>query len=491
MNQERLTNVSTFWTKFDLATWTEIITKTSEVVTINQDRSLSSRKDLALSTKTFRQRPVEDQLTELGKFVKKYQVEVDQNTIELEECARKCRNEKEGCEYVSYQYSAKRCWLSSATDRSCSNTASISYSNKYHLYYIHSDTISHTIEQWRRRCPTSERVNLGEYRSAKGCAIACESRRGCSRFTFGSSSNSISQCFSESCDVSSLVNDNTFNLYSLTEVVVVDAGATTSDEGIRNTGGWRTMDIETHPSGRIKVFLSGKIVTEAMTHSMLLKGKKNPSSLIGSGHRLRIGSVTSTYTMAEVDTSKAFAPETSEESGGATDSNHLRCSDRSIMWGGEGGESGRGSGRDGSSRHLMYVRSTNVLKSSGSGAPRSCSDALMQENSPKDGTRVLDLLGDGRTIPVYCDMTSNGGGWTQVYSSSDIVRQSTSMTSESTTHASAGIKTAEGNVGGKIMEVERMKVLNYDEVLLVARSPSVNQWIPLLTGVTLDSGNNH
>ena len=214
----------------------------------------------------------------------------DQNTIELEECARKCRNEKEGCEYVSYQYSAKRCWLSSATDRSCSNTASISYSNKYHLYYIHSDTISHTIEQWRRRCPTSERVNLGEYRSAKGCAIACESRRGCSRFTFGSSSNSISQCFSESCDVSSLVNDNTFNLYSLTEVVVVDAGATTSDEGIRNTGGWRTMDIETHPSGRIKVFLSGKIVTEAMTHSMLLKGKKNPSSLIGSGHRLRIGS---------------------------------------------------------------------------------------------------------------------------------------------------------------------------------------------------------
>ena len=77
MNQERLTNVSTFWTKFDLATWTEILTKTSEVVTINQDRSLSSRKDLALSTKTFRQRPVEDQLTELGKFVKKYQVEVD------------------------------------------------------------------------------------------------------------------------------------------------------------------------------------------------------------------------------------------------------------------------------------------------------------------------------------------------------------------------------------------------------------------------------
>jgi hypothetical protein len=49
-------------------------------VQINQNRSLTSRKSLAVATKTFRSRPVEERLQDLGKFVKKYQIEVDDLT---------------------------------------------------------------------------------------------------------------------------------------------------------------------------------------------------------------------------------------------------------------------------------------------------------------------------------------------------------------------------------------------------------------------------
>ena len=69
-----------FWRSFDLPTWSEVLIKTSEVVQINQNRSLTSRKSLAVATKTFRSRPVEERLQDLGKFVKKYQIEVDDLT---------------------------------------------------------------------------------------------------------------------------------------------------------------------------------------------------------------------------------------------------------------------------------------------------------------------------------------------------------------------------------------------------------------------------
>ena len=71
---------SVFWRSFDLPTWSEVLIKTSEVVQINQNRSLTSRKSLAVATKTFRSRPVEERLQDLGKFVKKYQIEVDDLT---------------------------------------------------------------------------------------------------------------------------------------------------------------------------------------------------------------------------------------------------------------------------------------------------------------------------------------------------------------------------------------------------------------------------
>ena len=75
-----MSTAADFWRSFDLPTWSEVLIKTSEVVQINQNRSLTSRKSLAVATKTFRSRPVEERLQDLGKFVKKYQIEVDDLT---------------------------------------------------------------------------------------------------------------------------------------------------------------------------------------------------------------------------------------------------------------------------------------------------------------------------------------------------------------------------------------------------------------------------
>ena len=80
MTSNSLSEISQFWTTFDLSTWSEIIPKTSEVIGDNQTRSLDSRKELATATKKFRQRPLEERLSTLGSFVKKYQREVDELT---------------------------------------------------------------------------------------------------------------------------------------------------------------------------------------------------------------------------------------------------------------------------------------------------------------------------------------------------------------------------------------------------------------------------
>ena len=73
-------HVHAFYSKIDFGELEVVIEKTSEVVATNLERSLSSRKELATNTKEFRSNPIEQQLQQLGTFVKKYQVEVDDLT---------------------------------------------------------------------------------------------------------------------------------------------------------------------------------------------------------------------------------------------------------------------------------------------------------------------------------------------------------------------------------------------------------------------------
>ena len=98
-----MSTAADFWRSFDLPTWSEVLIKTSEVVQINQNRSLTSRKSLAVATKTFRSRPVEERLQDLGKFVKKYQtkwrrmVKISSNLRTIFRTAESCQNRKKSC----------------------------------------------------------------------------------------------------------------------------------------------------------------------------------------------------------------------------------------------------------------------------------------------------------------------------------------------------------------------------------------------------------
>jgi hypothetical protein len=65
------------------------------------------------------------------------------------------------------------------------------------------------------------------------------------------------------------------------------------------------------------------------------------------------------------------------------------------------------------------------------------------------------------------------------------------MTLASTSHAKAGVKSPQGNVGGKTMDVERLNALDYDEIMLVSRSSNLNQWVPLIRGVRVSPENDY
>lgn len=180
-------------------------------------------------------------------------------TVLLEECGTLCSN-IQGCEYIAYKFGSRQCWRSDATDSMCSNT-DVATNNYFHLYRVHSsEKITHTLVADGKKCPSNQRADLGEYKSIKLCAEACEATRDCNQFSYGAYGNTLTKCYAEACLATSYVNDGTYSMYTLMKIEMT-AGPSFIDGARSSSSGFESLDVTIHPSGKVRVHANGRANT--------------------------------------------------------------------------------------------------------------------------------------------------------------------------------------------------------------------------------------
>ena len=77
-------------------------------------------------------------------------------------------------------------------------------------------------------------------------------------------------------------------------------------------------------------------------------------------------------------------------------------------------------------------------------APRSCRQILDEGNSQGDGIYQVDMYGVGQSEPVWCDMTTDGGGWTYLmHKAIGVLSSSQGMVNNAFVSGDAGSPTIE------------------------------------------------
>jgi hypothetical protein len=140
-------------------------------------------------------------------------------------------------------------------------------------------------------------------------------------------------------------------------------------------------------------------------------------------------------------------------------------------------------------QYQMYVRNPISIKSKHLRYPQSCSSILQNDPTSKDGVYLIDPEQDGRDVRnVWCDMTSNGGGWTLIYSHRDHGENGAKNfqlenTVKVATTATVTPITANSRFASTIVDALDKE---YNEIMLSGYKPN-GKWVKLLHNANLDA----